>query len=122
MLLHYQVNVVKSFLSKTVKFILSFTAKKSGKAFRDKIKALEIHKRTGSTIQMISGLLNPLIKGWMNYFGKYNPSSMKYTLEVIERRIVRWAMSKYKYLRGKRKRAERWLSQVKQREPRLFAH
>lgn len=59
---------------------------------------LEIHKRTGCTIQMISEVLNPLIRGWMNYFDRYNPSAMKYTLQVIERRIVMWKMSKYKYL------------------------
>lgn len=101
---------------------ICYVSKQSGKAFRDKIKALEIHKRTGSTIQMISEMLNPLIRGWMNYFSKYNPSAMKYTLMIIERRIVIWAMSKYKHLRGRRKRAEKWLSQVKEREPKLFAH
>lgn len=101
---------------------ICYVSKKSAKSFRDKIKMLEIHKRTGSTIQMISEVLNPLIRGWMNYFGRYNPSAMKYTLQVIERRIVKWAMSKYKHLRGRRKRAEKWLSQVRQREPRLFAH
>ncbi len=101
---------------------ICYVSKKSGKVFRDKIKALEIHKRTGSTIQVISEIINPLIRGWMNYFSKYNPSAIKYTLTVVERRIVKWAMSKYKHLRGRRKRAEKWLSQVKQREPELFAH
>lgn len=101
---------------------ICYVSKQSGKSFRDKIKALEIHKKTGSTIQMISEILNPLIRGWMNYFGKYSPSAMKYTLTVIENRIIKWAMSKYKYFRGRRKRAEKWLSQVKQREPGLFAH
>lgn len=101
---------------------ICYVSKQSGKAFRDKIKALEIHKRTGSTIQMISEMLNPIIRGWMNYFSKYNPSAMRYTLMIIERRIVTWAMSKYKHLRGRRKRADKWLSQVKEREPRLFAH
>ncbi len=101
---------------------ICYVSKKSGKAFRDKVKALKIHKKTGSTIQMLSEILNPMIRGWMNYFGKYNPSAMKYTLQVIERRIVKWAMSKYKHFRGRRERAERWLSQVKQREPSLFAH
>ena len=101
---------------------ICYVSKKSAKAFRVKIKSLEIHKKTGSTIQMISEVLNPMIRGWMNYFGKYNPSAMKYTLEVIERRIVKWAMSKYKHFRGRPERAERWLSKIKQREPRLFAH
>jgi group II intron reverse transcriptase/maturase len=56
---------------------ICYVSKKSAKDFRNKIKKLEIHKKTGSTIQMISEMLNPMIRGWINYFAKYNPSAMK---------------------------------------------
>ena len=79
-------------------FIAS-VSKTSAKTFRDKIKSLEIHKKTGCKINMIAEILNPMLRGWMNYFGKFNPSAMKYTLQCIERRIVKWAMCKYKNLR-----------------------
>ena len=58
----------------------------------------------------------------MNYFGKYNRSAMKGTLDVIQMRLVKWAMCKYKHFRGKRRRAENWLSGIKEREPNMFAH
>lgn len=64
------------------------------------------HKKTGCKIDIIAEILNPLIRGWMNYFGKFNPSAMKGTLQCIERRIVKWAMCKYKNFRGRRRRAE----------------
>lgn len=102
-------------------FIAS-VSKTSAKSFRDKIKKLEIHKKTGCKIDMIAEILNPLLRGWINYFGKFNPSAMRYTLQCIERRLVKWAMSKYKRLRGHRRRAERWLESVRKREPKLFAH
>lgn len=102
-------------------FIAS-VSKTSAKAFRDKIKALEIHKRTGCKIDIIAEILNPMLRGWINYFGKFNPSAMKYTLQVVERRLVKWAMCKYKNLRGHRRRAEKWLLSVRKREPKLFAH
>lgn len=41
---------------------------------------MEIHKRTGCKIDMIAEMLNSLIRGWMNYFGRFNPSAMKGTL------------------------------------------
>jgi hypothetical protein len=47
---------------------------------------------------------------------------MKYTLQCIERRIVKWEMCKYKNYRGHRRRAEKWLSAIREREPKLFAH
>lgn len=102
-------------------FIAS-VSKTAAKDFRDKIKALEIHKRTGCKIDMIAELLNPMIRGWMNYFGKFNPSAMKNTLQCIERRLIKWAMCKYKSFRGCRRRAEKWLSSIRKREPKLFAH
>lgn len=104
-----------------VNFIAS-ASKKSNKLFRAKIKALEIHKKTGCKIDMIAELINPIIRGWMNYFGKYNASAIKYSLDCVERRIVKWAMCKFKRFRGHRRRAEKWLVEVRRREPSLFAH
>lgn len=101
---------------------LCYVSKKAAKSFRDKIKALELHKRTGITLQMVSEILNPLVRGWINYFSKYNSSAMKDTLYVIEERIIKWAMCKFKHFRGRKMRARKWLSQVKEREPNLFAH
>ncbi len=43
-------------------FIAS-VSKTAAKGFGDKIKALEIHKRTWCKIDMIAGLLNPMIRG-----------------------------------------------------------
>ena len=71
---------------------------------------------------MLAEMLNPMLRGWTNYFGKFNPSAMKYSLQVVERRLVKWAMCKYKNLRGHRQRAEKWLASVRKREPNLFAH
>ena len=102
-------------------FIAS-VSKASSRNFRDKIKAMKIHKRTGCKLDIIAEILNPLIRGWINYFGKFNPSAMRETLQCIERRLIKWAMCKFKRLRGRRRRAEKWLCTVRQREPKLFAH
>ncbi|WP_357683467.1 group II intron maturase-specific domain-containing protein [Paenibacillus larvae] len=55
---------------------------KSAKAFRDKIKALRIHSHTGSKIEVIAEMLSPMFRGWLNYFTKFNPSAVKYTLTI----------------------------------------
>ena len=102
-------------------FIASMS-KASGKAMRDKVKALELHKMTGSKIEMVAQVLNPMVRGWMNYFSRYNKSAMKYTIEVIQRRIVKWAMCKYKRFRGHKQRAIEWLKTIRRREPSMFAH
>lgn len=102
-------------------FIAS-VSKKSAKAFREKIKILEIHKKTGCNISIIAEMLNPMTRGWINYFGKFNASAMRSTLQIVDKRIVKWAMCKYKRFRGRRSRAEEWLANLRKREPSLFAH
>ena len=40
----------------------------------------------------------------------------------IDEHLVRWAMQKFKRLRGQPTKAWRWLDAARQREPQLFAH
>jgi len=101
---------------------LPSVSKKSAKAFRDKIKAIRLHSFTGSKIEMIAERINPIIRGWLNYFTKYNPSAVKYTIDCLNLRLVKWAMCKYKKFRGHRKRAEKWLAELAKREPNMFPH
>ncbi len=102
-------------------FIAS-VSKKAEQTLKDKVKTLEIHKRTGSKIDMIAEILNPILRGWMNYFGKFNRSAMKRAIDCVQMRVIRWAMCKYRKFRGNRRRAEEWLGQVRKREPNMFAH
>lgn len=97
-------------------------SKQAEQSFRTKIKSLQIHKMTGSTIQMISLIISPIVRGWMNYFGRYNRSQLISSLNVLNRRLVKWATCKYKRFRGHPKRAREWLNEVAKREPNMFPH
>ncbi len=101
---------------------LPSVSKKSAKAFRDSIKAIRLHSLAGSKIEMIAERINPMIRGWLNYFTKYNPSAVKYTIDCLNRRLVKWAMCKYKRFRDHRRRAEEWLKALAKREPTMFSH
>lgn len=101
---------------------LPSVSKKAAQSLKDKIKAMELHKRSGAKIEMIAETINPVVQGWMNYFGRYNRSAMRNTLGVIQRRLIKWVMCKYKRFQGHRRRAERWLDEVRKREPGMFAH
>lgn len=101
---------------------LPSVSKKSAKAFRDKIKTMKIHSFTGCKIEMIAEMINPTVRGWLNYFIKYNPSAVKYSIDCLNRRLIKWAMCKYKRFRGHRRRAEKWLKELAKREPRMFSH
>lgn len=113
---------IKDRLGRVHTNFLASVSKKASQSLKDKIKAMELHKRSGLKIDMIAEMINPIVRGWMNYFGKYNRYAMKGALDVIQMRLVKWAMRKFKRFHGHRRRAEEWLKQVKAREPNLFAH
>lgn len=64
---------------------IASASKESNKAFRNKIKSLEIHKKTGCKIEMIAENINPIVRGWINYYRKHNPQATKYTLGCVEK-------------------------------------
>jgi len=62
------------------------------------------------------------VRGWINYYGAFY-RSMLYSLAArIDEHLVRWALQKFKRLRGRPTRAWRWLDTVRRRQPTLFAH
>jgi len=114
--------LIKDRLGRLQMNFIATVSKNAGQALKDKVKSLKIHKRTGSKIEMIAKQLNPILRGWMNYFGKFNRSAMKRTLDCVQRRLIKWAMCKFKRFRKHRRRAEEWLLQVRKRNPYMFAH
>jgi len=114
--------LIKDRLGRLQMNFIASVSKNAGQTLKDKVKSLKIHKRTGSKIEMIAEKLNPILRGWMNYFGKFNRSAMKRTLDCVQRRLIKWAMCKFKRFRKHRRRAEEWLLQVRKRKPYMFAH
>jgi hypothetical protein len=54
--------------------------------------------------------------------GAFYRSELYSLARRIDEHLVRWAMQKFKRLRGKPWRAWEWLAHVRQRDPQLFAH
>jgi hypothetical protein len=87
-----------------------------------KIAAWRIHRRTNQTLNEIARWLNPVLRGWLNYFTVFYPSMVIPLCERIDRHLMRWARRKYKRLERSDKRAREWLKSVRELAPRLFAH
>ena len=67
-------------------------------------------------------MFNPVLRGWINYYGRFYKSMLFLVLRRLNDRLARWAMRKYKRLRGHYRRAIQWLVGVARRSPSLFAH
>ncbi|EDH5633237.1 reverse transcriptase [Salmonella enterica subsp. enterica serovar Claibornei] len=92
------------------------------KAMRFKIRKLKVRTRTDLNIKEIAVWLNPMINGWLNYYGKYCRSEMDKVFKAFNKTLVRWARSKYKALRRHKTRAAEYIRRMAKEMPWLFAH
>ena len=92
------------------------------KAIRRRMRDWRLGCRIDRWIDDLARMFNPVIRGWLNYYGRYYKSALYPTLRYLDRLLARWAMAKYKRLRRHRRRAEHWVRSVTLRDPGLFAH
>jgi len=86
-----------------------------------KLRALRIHRRSNLTVNDLARWLNPIVVGWMSYYGRYYRSRLYPLLWRVNSYLRRWAGKKYRRLRTY-KRFERWWAELVRREPGLLAH
>jgi len=95
---------------------------KALKAVRQTIRRWALHRRSDKALDDLAAMINPHLRGWINYYGRYYKSALYPTLRRIDLTLERWAARKYKNLRGHRRRARHWLERVIQRQGDLFPH
>jgi Group II intron, maturase-specific domain len=96
-------------------------SKKAVKKISDEIRQWQLHRRTASSIEDLAKMLNPKLRGWFNYYGRFNPSALRPLERHVGQSLVRWACRKYKKLRGYRVQAWGWLVRLIERQPTLLA-
>ncbi len=92
------------------------------KAIRQTIRSWRIHLWSSATLSSIAREINPVVRGWINYYGNYGRWELRFSLQQIDEYLIRWAKSKYKRLRGRQIKAAKAVRQMSQKRPFLFAH
>jgi RNA-directed DNA polymerase len=107
------------------KFFINFSpavSTKAAKAMKDKIRSWNLPKRSDKAIEDLSGMFNPIIRGWLQYYGRYYRSALYPIMRELDRDLAFWAKRKYKKLRHHLRRATHWIDSISRRSPELFAH
>ena len=95
---------------------------KALKAVGRKIRGWHLNRRSGTDLSGLAAAINPQVRGWINYYGAFYRSELSSIARRIDEHLLRWAMQKFKRLRGKPARAWAWLRAARQHQPTLFAH
>ncbi|GCB49741.1 retron-type RNA-directed DNA polymerase [Streptomyces sp. NL15-2K] len=91
------------------------------KAMGQQVREWRIHRRTRLELIELADWINPVVSGWMTYYGRFYRSQLYPLLRRINTYLMRWARKKYKRLRGY-KRFRAWWTGLVQRAPGLFKH
>jgi RNA-directed DNA polymerase len=94
----------------------------AAQAIRQSIRSWKLRSRADKTVEDLARMFNPMVRGWINYYGRFYKSALYPVLRQLDRSLVRWATGKYKKLRRHRRRATHWLGRIAYRDPRLWAH
>src|ERR1700733_608750 len=79
------------------------------KAMRSTIRELNFRHQTQLSLEEIARLLNPLLRGWIEYYGRYAPSALYPLLRYVNQMLLAWVMRKFKRFRDHKIRASRFL-------------
>lgn len=92
------------------------------KSMRQTTRRLNYRNRSNLSLADISRLHNPILRGWLAYYGRFYPSAMYPVLRHFNRTLVAWAMKKFKRLKGRKMRASQLLKTLAKIRPSLFVH
>ena len=107
------------------KFFINFSpavSNKAAKAIRDTFRRWNLPNRSDKAIEDLSRMFNSIIRGWLQYYGRYYRSALYPTMRELNQDLVLWAKRKYKKLRRHHRRAASWIARISRRAPELFAH
>ena len=111
--------------SKRNSLFVSFTPAVSAQActtMRRTTRRWNLRNRTDLDLPAIAALYNPILRGWVLYYGRFSRSALAPVLRHFDQTLVAWAMRKYKRLKGHKTRACCFIEHIRKRNPGLFAH
>lgn len=85
------------------------------------VRSWRLHLRTSHTFAELARIINPIVRGWMQYYGAFYRSALYPLLARINAYLVRWIRKKYKRLQARKKAMKCWQG-ITERHPIMFTH
>jgi RNA-directed DNA polymerase len=92
------------------------------RSMRQEIRKMDVRNRTDLELEELSAKLNPMLRGWREYYGRFFPSALVPLYAHVNRTLTAWAMRKFKRFRRQRVRASKFIEAIAKRQPKLFVH
>jgi len=76
--------------------------------------------RNNQSLEDLARLVNPVVRGWMNYYGRFYRSRCVQVLRHLNEALAAWARWKYQRFWRRERASMHWLGRIARREPHLF--
>ena len=94
---------------------------KAAKAIRRTIREWRMAAtRNNQRLEDLARLVNPSVRGWDNYYGRFYRSKLVQVLRHLNVALAKWAQRKYKRFRRRERASMHWLGRIAQRDPKLM--
>jgi RNA-directed DNA polymerase len=97
-------------------------APNSKKSIYSEIRLWCLAKRSDLSVQELANKINPVVRGWIEYYGAFFPSELLFLVPHLDQLIYRWVIRKYKKHGSNFKRADNWVKRIKSARPNYFVH
>lgn len=119
----FQPRVAKS---STGQIFVTFSPAISGKAAKSLRATMRrtwrVPKRTEMSLNELAQKVNPALRGWIRYYGRFRRSALVAVFRGINLALRLWAMRKYKRFKRRPRAAMAWLRGIAGKDRGLFAH
>lgn len=92
------------------------------KAMRQTIRGWHIQLKNDKELKDLSAMFNSILRGWMNYYGRFYASALRPVWKHMNGFLVQWLMRKYKSLAWHKRRARKTLGRLVEAYPEAFVH
>ncbi len=92
----------------------------SKRRIAERMRELDIRYLTHKSIVGVAQYLNPYIRGWIHYYGKFRLWELNPIFQLLRKRLVMWARQRYKRYKTSLNKAYDWLERVRKQFPYLF--
>ncbi|KPN61558.1 RNA-directed DNA polymerase [Aliiroseovarius crassostreae] len=97
-------------------------SRKALKRISNTIRSWKLQRWSGHNIEDIARALNPVIAGWVNYYGHFGRKELYRIQNLLDFALIRWARKKFKKLTRSYRKSKVFMGKLRQQQPGLFVH
>ena len=94
-------------------------SRKALKRISTAIRKWKFQKWSGHSIEDIARVLNPVVAGWIGYYGHFGRRELSRMYNLLEFALIRWAWKKYKKLRRSYRKSKAYIGLLHEQSPEM---